>query len=46
MPDAGCRMPEADTLHWPGLAIPGNVDGGPVACIEKLRLPSQWGSAL
>ncbi|MGJ0194429.1 multicopper oxidase CueO [Pantoea sp. RRHST58] len=28
------RLPEATTLHWHGLAIPGDVDGGPMARIE------------
>lgn len=27
------RLPEATTLHWHGLAIPGDVDGGPAAHI-------------
>ena len=28
------RLPEATTLHWHGLEIPGDVDGGPQARIE------------
>lgn len=28
------QLPEATTLHWHGLAIPGDVDGGPMARIE------------
>ncbi|HEI8868203.1 TPA: multicopper oxidase CueO [Serratia odorifera] len=28
------RLPEASTLHWHGLEIPGNVDGGPQALIQ------------
>ncbi|MEG9452826.1 MAG: multicopper oxidase domain-containing protein, partial [Pantoea piersonii] len=27
------QLPEATTLHWHGLAIPGDVDGGPMARI-------------
>lgn len=27
------RLPEATTVHWHGLAIPGDVDGGPQAII-------------
>jgi len=28
------RLPEATTVHWHGLELPGNVDGGPQARIE------------
>ncbi|WP_143354481.1 multicopper oxidase CueO [Erwinia amylovora] len=28
------RLPEATTVHWHGLEVPGNVDGGPQARIE------------
>lgn len=28
------RLPDASTIHWHGLEIPGNVDGGPQALIQ------------
>lgn len=28
------RLPEATTVHWHGLELPGSVDGGPQARIE------------
>ncbi|MFC0226423.1 multicopper oxidase CueO [Serratia aquatilis] len=28
------QLPEASTVHWHGLAIPGDVDGGPQALIQ------------
>lgn len=38
-------LPEATTVHWHGLEIPGEVDGGPQALIQpgqSVRLPSRW----
>ena len=29
------RLPEATTVHWHGLEVPGTIDGGPQARIEK-----------
>ncbi|CCG88224.1 multicopper oxidase CueO [Erwinia piriflorinigrans] len=31
------RLPEATTVHWHGLELPGDVDGGPQARIEPNR---------
>ncbi|AYM91896.1 multicopper oxidase CueO [Serratia sp. 3ACOL1] len=32
--DISNKLPEASTVHWHGLEIPGNVDGGPHALIQ------------
>jgi blue copper oxidase len=32
--EIGNQLPEASTVHWHGLAIPGDVDGGPQALIQ------------
>src|SRR5690606_21304245 len=32
--DISNKLPEASTVHWHGLEIPGNVDGGPQALIQ------------